>query len=156
VAPTIMFSFYCLRARWFLCWLICSNGGLEWQPAETRTFGENGQMPALDGCWHLSDSNSGGCANSSCPFPARRWSPALVVWAVIAGHQARLRNRNMAHSALRGTYAGIAKSRIIIITMMMSCAGWHDGLNPIMGDQRPLHATGFCQRGGFGPALPWR
>jgi simple sugar transport system permease protein len=145
VITTIMFNFIAASVMVYL--LVGRLKPLGSMAPQTRTFLEGGHLPKLDGLL-----NAIGLPVQSTPLNisfllalAVSFGVWLLIWRTRLGYEIR----TMGHSPRAARYAGIAESRVIILTMLISGAlAGLMALNPVMGDQHRLQLD-FVTGAGF-------
>jgi len=145
VITTIMFNYisYSLML-WMLIHVYKPMGSMA---AQSRTFGEGGQLPKLD--WLLGIF---GLSNGNSPFNLSfllALLAAFLVWMLIWRSRLGYEIRTLGNSSGAARYAGISEKKIIIVTMLIS--GGLAGLlaiNSIMGDQFRIQQE-FVSGAGF-------
>ena len=145
VITTIMFNFI---AASLMVWLLANHlKQPESMAPETRTFGEGGTLPRLDGLFSLFGADLGGAPLNVSLFLALAVAVFvyLLIWRTRLGYEIRTVGLN----PTAAVYAGISVARITVVTMLISGAlAGLMALNPIMGDQQRLQIE-FVGGAGF-------
>lgn len=150
VITTIMFNFI---ASSVMVWLLVDFlKPAEAQGPQTRTFLEAGQIPKLDWLFELFGSNLGGAPLNLSFFLSLIC--AFLVWVLIWRTRFGYELRTTGTNPTAAIYAGIPKTRTIVVTMLISggLAGMM-ALNPVMGDQARMELDFPAQAGFVGIAV---
>ncbi|WP_102961056.1 ABC transporter permease [Mangrovicella endophytica] len=135
VITTIMFNFIASALMVYLLVGPLKPAGS--MNPESRTFEAGASLPKLDGLFELFGASLGGAPLNVTLFVAL--AAALFVWVLIWRTRLGYEIRTLGHSPKAARYAGMAETRIIVVTMLI--AGGLAGLmalNPVMGDQYRL------------------
>ncbi|KQT83046.1 ABC transporter permease [Aurantimonas sp. Leaf443] len=135
VITTIMFNFIAASLMVYL--LAGPLKPMGTMAPETATFAAGGQLPKLGPLFELFGVRLGGAPLNVSLFVAL--AAALLVWLMIWRTRLGYEIRTLGHSPKAAHYAGMSRTRLVVIAMAISGAlAGMMALNPVMGDQYRL------------------